>query len=152
MKNAILSDPSPAALFLDSHPYLTVIGFMLVPSLVVYPTLANYVLGDKRRLWLLVVFLAGLALVGFWLFDDGGHSPGPLIMSFVPLYQIAVVGGGYHIFLRLNSRPPVNVALNFQAGLFWDRLYAIVIFLMVLPLPMVYVRANTPVIPLWLAD
>jgi hypothetical protein len=152
MKTEILSDPSPAALFLDSHPYLTAVGFMLVPLLVVYPTLGNYVLGEPRRLWLLVVLLAGLAVVGFWLFDDGGHSPGPLILSFVPLYQIAVVGGGYHIFLRLNSRPPADVMLNFQAGLFWDRLYAIVIFLMVLPVPMVYVRANLPVIPLWLTD
>jgi len=72
----------------------------------------------------LVVVLTA-ASYAFFAWESGTWSAEQAIMAAIPAFQMIIVSSMYHLFVRSLDRDPVNVALNFEVGLAWDRVFVL---------------------------
>ena len=70
-----------------------------------------------------MVLTAASYAVFVWKSSD--WSGAQAITVAVPGFQMVIVSSAYHLFVKSLNRDPVNVALNFEAGLAWDRVFVV---------------------------
>ena len=100
------------------------------------------VLANSR--WTPRAWAAALAIlaVGYGL-SYGGFIPRQALLSgfWAPLYQLALYTVALRVFTAALGRAPRDVVLRGDDGLFWDRLFALSVFLLCV-LPMMYLLSS----------
>ena len=102
---------------------------------------------DKKTSWLtLVKISAVLAIVGIILttFHVGKHSM--YITLIAPLYSISIYRPLYLYFVNKTNRQPIDTAMDWRPGLFYDRLFNIVYVILSTVVPMVGLFVLTSVL------
>ncbi len=71
-----------------------------------------------------------LGIIGFVAAANHLVSVKAGLYFWAPLWQIVVIQVGYFLWYKFYVRPPVNVDLNWNSGLFGDRVLAITVALL----------------------
>jgi hypothetical protein len=131
----LYSTPLPKALYaaqqfaqMLNFPALFVAIFAIPLSLTFFGL--GSVLASNRKAFF-GVLISGVVLAGYGvasLLITGLHLA-ELLLFVTPLYQVVLFQLALATFVKHAGRIPVNVALNFQAGLAKDRWFAMVVFM-----------------------
>jgi hypothetical protein len=112
---------------MDISAVFFVYGCLAVPGLFMlglHPLLPGGTHSSKTLIGLVAIAIVSalLALVGVLTAWQAAALAAPII-------QFSIFSVGRKVFVRINSRPPIDVAFNFEFGLGADRLYAFVVYL-----------------------
>jgi hypothetical protein len=110
---------------------------VLVPGIfiMVGPASVGTFLRNKRLGISITLVTVAIAGYGVRDFTSAYLSASSLVSFLTPFCQFAFWAATYLVFLKLVQRPPQDVAFNWAPGMFWDRVYALAVSLVMILLP-----------------
>ena len=98
---------------------------LVMPAVSTFPMLCRYFFRPMKVFVPSLVLSLAASVYAFFSWESGIWSGTQASMAAVPGFQIIVVSGAYHIFVKSLNRDPVNVVFKFDVGLVWDRVFVI---------------------------
>lgn len=97
---------------------------------------------DDFRYWKRLLLITGLIalsslLISFLITDQ--PPPIFLYMLYIPMYSICLYRILLIAFVKLTKRLPIDTSFNYQRGLFLDRWFNIIYFILSVPFPTIVV-------------
>ena len=115
-----------------------------MPVVATVPALCRFLFRDSVSVVLVLVGCLGASIWALLQYRTEELTAARTAILVTPLFQLLVVYGSYSLFRKLAGREPADVFFDFSGGLVWDRLFAIVTFLVsyLVPLNVIWVLSG----------
>ncbi|MDJ0711065.1 MAG: hypothetical protein QNJ14_11770 [Woeseiaceae bacterium] len=124
--------------------YSVALAVIALPASIGFAKVLRALFGSPRDVLLAGATTAIIGLAALWRWKAGDLSLDRTLFSLTPFYQLTVVAVSFQLFLRAIKRPPQDVVLDFSVGKGPDRVFFILVSLLLILVPMLTIVEFRP--------